>query len=856
MGVYLRRLIKTILLGIGLIFAAGSAAFDPAGSPQGDGGRIDQQVLEALQSSPSADYILVFDEQPDLSGAYQIGDWVERGQYVLDALRSAKDRSQKRALAELNRRGLRHRSFLAGNEIYVYGGDMPALQALLDLPEVARVRAPVTARIQPAGFWLPLAGPADPQAQITATTDWGITDTKADQFWSEHKRSGEGIIVANIDTGVDASHPALAGSYRCAGGSLTSPECWYDPTGKCNGGICDDHGHGTHTMGTMAASNDPSLPYTVGMAPGAEWIACKACTKDGNCADDHLLACADWILAPGGDPANRPHVVNNSWGDVGGDEWFAGSVAAWRAAGIFPAFSAGNYGACESLGSPGDYPDSFSSAAHASNRVIASFSSKGPGQFGDNPYTKPNLSAPGVSILSSWPANIWPYTWAYSNGTSMASPHSAGAVALLWSCNSGLIGQVDATFQVLQTSADPAPAGACGAPASGQGNYTYGYGYLNVLAAGDQACMSGIITGTVSDAVSGEPVAGASLSFSGGVFPQSTISTAQDGSYEILLPPGTYSVYVSAYGYRPQSASGLELADDQVLSRDFQLEPASQAAVSGLVSDGSGHGWPLAARLTYASQGREVQVETNPADGHYLVQLYQQHEYDVRVEAIGQDYLPLEEQLEVLDAPIIRDYALQVNPATCAARGYARLGGVSEAFESLGLPSGWSVADAAGSGQVWAFNDPGFRGNRTGGSGGFASVDALLYSPDRQDTSLVTPLMNFIYSPAVSMEFKTDLRNNPNLSGSTRAAVEVSLDGGLTWNLLWQWTNESFTGSVSLDLSGQAGGRSNVQVRFHFVNTKDDGWWQVDDVQITPLPSCLKLNYQYLLFPIYKNAAP
>jgi hypothetical protein len=70
----------------------------------------------------------------------------------------------------------------------------------------------------------------------------------------------------------------------------------------------------------------------------------------------------------------------------------------------------------------------------------------------------------------------------------MASPHTAGAVALLWSCNPNLVGQVDTTFQLLQNYADPAPAGSCGAPADGQGNYTFGYGYLDVLSAGFIGC--------------------------------------------------------------------------------------------------------------------------------------------------------------------------------------------------------------------------------------------------------------------------------------------------------------------------------------------------------------------------------
>ncbi|MFZ0534472.1 MAG: S8 family serine peptidase, partial [Anaerolineales bacterium] len=105
--------------------------------------------------------------------------------------------------------------------------------------------------------------------------------------------------------------------------------------------------------------------------------------------------------------------------------------------------------------------------------------------FGHDPYTKPNLSAPGVNICSTVPTNNW--SCGYS-GTSMASPHTAGAVALLWSCNPSLKGNIDATFRLLQNNTDAAPAGICGAPADGQGNYTYGYGYLDVLAAGDATC--------------------------------------------------------------------------------------------------------------------------------------------------------------------------------------------------------------------------------------------------------------------------------------------------------------------------------------------------------------------------------
>lgn len=527
--------------------------------------KVETALLDELAQTGSADFVVRFAEQADLSPAYTMG-WQERGEFVYETLTETAERVQGGARAYLDRRGVVQQTFIAGNELYVWGGDLMAVNALAELPEVASLRAART-------YFLDPRTPADVSGSVVDTPQgpatWGIQDTHADQFWGVFALQGDGIVVANIDTGVQWDHPALAGQYRCAG-NPGSAACWRDPTGTCGSVPCDNNGHGTHTMGTMVADDAPSLPYAAGMAPNAQWIACKGCTSD-SCEDVHLLACADWILAPAGDPNNRPHVVNNSWGGDGCDAWYQPKVAAWRAAGIFPAFSAGNSGelGCGTAGTPGDYQESFATAAHRSSRGIASFSSRGPSCFGHEPFTKPNISAPGVAVCSTVPYGDWD---CFYSGTSMASPHTAGAVALLWSCNPGLIGQIDATFQALQETADPPPAGDCGAPPDGEGNYTYGYGYLNVLAAGLQHCAQptmGTLNGRVYDYDSGAALGGAIVTASAvnGIH----ATTDPNGYYEMNLVAGTYAVTASRGGYHTKTVSGVTVAAQQTTTQDFRL---------------------------------------------------------------------------------------------------------------------------------------------------------------------------------------------------------------------------------------------------------------------------------------------
>lgn len=391
---------------------------------------------------------VVFRDKADLRVT---GSREERGKRVLERIHANSNRSQGRAVALAIRYQTPFLQLRAANRLVLTDPPNVLLNALLQLPEVVSIVPERTITLEPI-----IQG--DP-----VMASWGVPKIGADLAW-EFTR-GEGAVVANIDTGVDASHPALAPQYRNDAGS------WYDPTGLCPSTVpCDNDGHGTHTMGTMVGADG------VGVAPGAKWIACKGC-ETNSCSDTSLLACGDWVLDPYGDGTGRgrPNAVNCSWGGGGFPE-YAPVIDAWRAAGIFPAFANGNSGsACASAMEPGSFPQAFAVGATDIYEQVAYFSSRGPSPI--DGAIKPDLSAPGVDIPSTLPDN----QYGVYSGTSMATPHVAGTVALLASVDPSLT--VDQLEDLLKRSADHfASSETCGNELTCPNN-SYGWGRLNALRA-------------------------------------------------------------------------------------------------------------------------------------------------------------------------------------------------------------------------------------------------------------------------------------------------------------------------------------------------------------------------------------
>ncbi|GIE34759.1 peptidase S8 [Actinoplanes italicus] len=556
--------------------------------------KIDEAVAAAVKGGREASFWVLLRDRPDLTPAAKVKGKARAGAVHRAATDSA-DRSQRGLRKLLTSRKAKFDTYWIADTVHVTG-DAELLAEVAARPEVKAV-LPDTPVTLPA----PVAGRV--QATVDAV-EWNVDRIGAPRVWDERDVRGQGVVVANIDTGVQFDHPALAANYRGrqADGGFLHDYNWFDPTGVCAGGLpCDNNGHGTHTMGTMAGSGG------IGVAPGVTWIAAKGC-ETNSCSVAALLAAGQWIVAPtdrnGRNPRPdlAPDVVNNSWGSAANfDPWYSDVIRSWVAAGIFPAFSNGNTGpGCNTAGTPGSYTGTYASGATDSNDRIASFSSRGTGQDGG---VKPDLTAPGVDIRSSVPGG----GFASNSGTSMASPHTAATVALIWSAAPSLRRDIAATRDVLDETAIDTDDTSCGGTASD--NNVFGQGRLDAYAAVRLAVSpSGSLTGTVR--ANGVPLGGVDVALTGTA--SRTVTTAADGAYRFgRLPAGSYRIRVAPFGYDAFEADVTIAA-----SESAELDPALTSRASGVLSGVvSGAGSPLEG-VTIGLTGTPATVTTG-ADGRF-----------------------------------------------------------------------------------------------------------------------------------------------------------------------------------------------------------------------------------------------
>jgi subtilisin family serine protease len=406
------------------------------------------------------------------------GDHAARTTAVYTALTSHAEQTQANLREALDRFGVRYTPYYLVNALEVEGG--PFVRMLLAAhPDVDRVID--SPQLRPLPEPLPLERGS---AEAPGAPAWNITSIGADRVWREFEVTGAGIVIGQSDSGVEGDHPALADGYRGRDGE--DDYNWLDPWSGTTSPR-DLGGHGTHTLGSVLGRGG------IGVAPGAEWFACANLERNlGNPA--LYLDCMQFMLAPypqggdplrDGDPARAAHVLNNSWGCPpieGCDaEALRPAAEALRAAGIFVVVSAGNEGPrCSSVSSPlALYDAVFSVGAIDSMGNLAEFSSRGPVEVDGSGRIKPDIVAPGVEVLSALPGG----TYGANSGTSMAGPHVAGVVALMWSANPELIGDIDRTEEILISTARRYAGSEVGCFDTGRPSNAYGYGVVDAYAA-------------------------------------------------------------------------------------------------------------------------------------------------------------------------------------------------------------------------------------------------------------------------------------------------------------------------------------------------------------------------------------
>ncbi|CAI5742036.1 unnamed protein product [Peronospora destructor] len=277
------------------------------------------------------------------------------------------------------------------------------------------------------------------------------------QLWAIGAK-GKGIVVASIDSGVRYTHEALKYTFRGTKENKVDFDYsfWFTPDtdiSKETPDTADEVGHGTHTMGTAVGGKG------VGVAPEATWITARAFDIWGAANKSDFLLAAQWVLCPtkidgtGMDCSLGADVVTNSFGVDRSTPvypqwtWLSKVIDIWRAAGVYPVFASGNTNGflCGSVYYPGSREDTIAVGALIGGSSLWGASGKGPSLESDHGFDnmsmhvsskyiiKPDFVAPGVGIRSAMSIKDDVYT--RLTGTSMATPHVAGAIALLLGLN-------------------------------------------------------------------------------------------------------------------------------------------------------------------------------------------------------------------------------------------------------------------------------------------------------------------------------------------------------------------------------------------------------------------------------------
>lgn len=466
-------------------------------------GKVTPRVWAATGDAQQAGVIVTVAGFPDLSPARALTTKEAKTRFVAETLLRHAAKSQAGLRRELDARGVPYQVLWINNSLYLPRADRPLLRWLAMRPDVVTVDLDVQMRGVQAGWPAAESKIQNPKSKIDSlqSVEWGVSQVRAPEVWALGF-TGQGIVIADLDTGVQWDHPALINQYRGWDGSSANHNYnWYDAAYNEPGDTRspfphDDNSHGTHTIGT--AVGDDGGANQIGVAPGAQWIACRN-MRYGIGSVARYTACFQFSLAPtdlngsNPDPSKAADITTNSWacdpgyGEIGCDvpSALVTVTQVLRDAGIMTVAAAGNSGSgCNTVQyAPGTLDQAFTVGATDSANTIAGFSSRGLSTF--TGHLKPDVVAPGVGVRSAIPNNAY----GFKSGTSMATPHVAGVVALLWSAAPWLRGQIDETEAILRSTAQPlATSETCGGLLPGAvPNNTYGYGLIDARAAVSEA---------------------------------------------------------------------------------------------------------------------------------------------------------------------------------------------------------------------------------------------------------------------------------------------------------------------------------------------------------------------------------
>lgn len=450
------------------VLAAMAAASIAAPALAASAYKVNPDLSQAARSHGQVEALIVLTDQatPAIAPLSADADYKQRRRALVQALRARAESQQLSLRIWLESRGIAYRAFWISNMVQatLSADDIAALAAR---SEVARLETnPSIAAKVPQAQRAP-AAQARPEA--TLAVEWGVSKIRAPEVWAAGI-TGQGVVIGGADTGYRWAHPALRPQYRgWDGATADHNHNWHDAIHVANSSCaadspapCDDNGHGTHTAGTFAGSDGAS--NQIGVAPGAKWIGCRNMNA-GNGTPAAYIECMQWMMAPtdragnNADPDLAPDIISNSWGcpvsegcTVGTE--LAEAVGHLTKAGILFVAAAGNDGPqCSTIrDAPATYITAFTIGATDVNDRLASYSSRGPVNLGPVvPVNagKVDISAPGSSVRSAYSAT----GYASLSGTSMATPHVAGAAALMMSAAPWLKGQPAKVMQLLRQTA-------------------------------------------------------------------------------------------------------------------------------------------------------------------------------------------------------------------------------------------------------------------------------------------------------------------------------------------------------------------------------------------------------------------